>query len=469
MGLAMAIAYNVAPTAEEREFMKIIRDPVHGDIAIGGEEMSVVDTPQFQRLRGVRQLGTSYLVFPGAQHTRFEHSLGTCWIAKKMIAEINERARKAGLPETIPAEQARLISMAALLHDITHIPFGHTFEDERRILPPHDKSMTRLAYFLDAGNPLGRALDRLGLREDLVGFFGGGDRRPSSYAFELVAGAVCADLLDYLKRDAFFCGLNLAYDDRIFRYLNLEAGQLYFNLYSDRGFRQDAWSELVNLLRMRYHLTERVYYHHAKIASGAMLSRILEALLEAGGIQAEELYELRDDAFLFLLQQRIGRIPDYEPLLDKLVARKFYKRVYMVAKDPLQLAFPEPEHMERFQREFHMNEGQARTKLENRLARHLGAPPSAVIIYAPETNMRLKEARVTVRVDSGPLKSLADLKHPELDALRNQHRALWKFFLFMSPDYEGLFKKASRFMEREIGLPNQLELFNKGQLTLNLN
>jgi len=447
--------------------MKLIRDPVHGDIAISSEEMRIVDTPEFQRLRGIRQLGTSYLVFPGAQHTRFEHSLGTCWIAKKMMAEINGRARQAGLPEPIPPEKQRLVGMAALLHDITHIPFGHTFEDERRILPPHDKSMKRLAFFLDAGTQLGARLDQLGLRLELLDFFEKGARRPDAYAYELTAGAVCADLLDYLKRDAFFCGLNMAYDDRIFRYLHLEGGQLYFNLYNDRGFRQDAWSELINLLRIRYHLTERVYYHHAKMVSGAMLSRILEALLEAGGIRAVELYRLRDDAFIHVLEQRADRIPDFKPLLDSFLARKFYKRVYMVAKDPLHLDYPDARFMTRFQREFHSNEGGARAKLEARLARHLNVPPSAVVIYAPETNMRLKEARVTVRVDPGPLKSLADLKHPELDALRNQHQALWKFFLFMSPEYEHLFLKASRFMEKEIDLPNQLELFNKGQLTFN--
>lgn len=443
--------------------MKIIRDPVHGDIALSDEELRIVDTPQFQRLRGIRQLGTSYLVFPGAVHNRFEHSLGTCWLAKRMIDEINHQSVRAGLPPTICQDEARLLGFAALLHDITHIPFGHTFEDERRILPPHDDSAERLKFFLDRGE-LGHVLVDLGVRDQLFRLFTVADK--NRYDYQLIAGPICADLLDYLKRDAYFCGLNMAYDDRIFSYLRVEGDHLCFNLYNDRGFRQDVWSELIHLLRIRYHLTERVYFHHGKVASGAMLSRLLEALLAAKAFQAEELYTLRDDAFVFLVEQRIAHIPQFKPLLQAFLARRLYKRVYMVARHPLDLAKPGDQYMERFQREFHLNERGARNRLERRLAKHLGIPESAVILYAPETDMRLKEARVNVRIDAGPLRSLSHIHHPELEGLRNRHRAIWRFFLFMDPAYEDKFVKASRFMEREIGLPNQLELSNKGQLTL---
>ena len=445
--------------------MKTIRDTIHGDITLTGEEMRIVDTPEFQRLRGIRQLGTSNLVFPGAQHTRFEHSLGTCWVTKRMIEQINQRARRAGLSEPIDAERTRFLGLASLLHDITHIPFGHTFEDERRILPSHDKSGERLRYFLEEGQ-LGKVLTDLDLAGPLLAFFTQGKQQEPAFAWQLVAGPICADLLDYLKRDARYCGLNLDYDDRIFRYLNVEAGQLCFDLYSDRGFRQDAWSELINLLRMRYHLTERVYYHHTKMVSGAMLSRILEALMAIDGIGLEELYRLRDDGFLNLLEQRIDRIPDYRPLLQAYLSRRLYKRVYMIARDPLRPNFPSVDHLTRFQNDFHLNRAGARSRLENKLARHLRIPTSAVVIYAPDIHMQLKEANVMVRVNPGPLISLASLKQPELQALSGRHQALWKFFLFMDPAYEDKFLKASRFLAGEIGLPNQLELFNKGQMTL---
>jgi len=443
----------------------MIRDTIHGDITLSREEMTVVDTPEFQRLRYIHQLGTSYLVFPGAHHTRFEHSLGTCWLTKRMIGQINKTAVEADLPEPIDPEASRFLAMAGLLHDITHIPFGHTFEDERRILPAHDKSHERLHYFFHSPG-LGEVLSKLGLRDALLNFFTKGSKAKKNYGYALVAGPICSDLLDYLKRDAYYCGLQMAYDDRIFRYLNLEGGQLCFNLFNNRGFRQDALSELINLLRIRYHLTERVYFHHAKMASGAMLSRFLEAALAKGAIEVEELYRVGDEGLLHLLQSRSHKVAAFKPLLEAFKSRRLYKRVYMVAKDPFDPSRPSPGQLARFHHELHLNEGGARTKLEKRLARHLGVPPSALVLYAPDTGMRLKEAFIPVRIDAGPLVSLADVNHPELQALNNRHQALWKSFLFMDPRYEDSFVKASRFLEKELGLPNQLELFNKGQMTL---
>src|SRR5438552_5219526 len=112
---------------------KIIRDAVHGDMIFNREELRLIDTPQMQRLRGIKQLGASSLVYPGAVHSRFEHSLGTCWMAKRIIGAIKRNQEAAGTNSPIDEQAERVISAAALLHDITHIPYGHTFEDERRI------------------------------------------------------------------------------------------------------------------------------------------------------------------------------------------------------------------------------------------------------------------------------------------------------------------------------------------------
>ena len=79
--------------------------------------------------------------------------------------------------------------------------------------------------------------------------------------------------------------------------------------------------------------------------------------------------------------------------------------------------------------------------------------------------MNLKEASVTVRVDSGPLVQLSEFHHPELDALRNGHRAIWRFYLFLDRAYEHKALKAAQLLEDELGLPNQLELMHRGQLT----
>src|SRR6185436_6325599 len=139
---------------------KLIRDAVHGDIEIAPLEVELMDTPEFQRLRGIKQLGTAYLVFPSAVHTRFEHSLGTSWMAHKILESVRRT-------EAITTDDEAPIRVAALLHDITHIPFGHTLEDERRVLPRHDKDEERVEYFL-VNSAVGRILKREGIQDAVI-------------------------------------------------------------------------------------------------------------------------------------------------------------------------------------------------------------------------------------------------------------------------------------------------------------
>src|SRR6266853_6973106 len=209
---------------------KLIRDAVHGDIEMGSLEVELMDTPEFQRLRGIKQLGTAYLVFPSAVHTRFEHSLGTSWMAHRIL----EKVRRVG---TISADDARLIRVASLLHDITHIPFGHTLEDERRVLPRHDKDEERVDYFLRAST-VGRILKREGLQDAVIETLKSDD----TYQSDIVGGAISADLLDYLRRDTYFCGLSQYYDARIFESFIIEDGKLVMNLEKQGRQRQDALS-----------------------------------------------------------------------------------------------------------------------------------------------------------------------------------------------------------------------------------
>src|SRR5438445_10933055 len=167
---------------------KLIRDAVHGDIEMSSLEVELMDTPEFQRLRGIKQLGTAYLVVPSAVHTRFEHSLGTSWMAHRILQSV-------GAIEGVSQDEERLIRMAALLHDLTHIPFGHTLEDERRVLPRHDKDEERVDYFFKM-SVVARILKREGLQDAVIAILKGDD----TYRSDIVAGAISADLLDHLRR-----------------------------------------------------------------------------------------------------------------------------------------------------------------------------------------------------------------------------------------------------------------------------
>lgn len=435
---------------------KVIRDALHGDIEFTTAEMRLIDTPPVQRLRGIKQLGTSYLVYPSAVHTRFEHSLGTCWLAKRLLRGLRERG------EEIPAEDLEAVPAAALLHDITHIPFGHTFEDERRIFDRHDEDPDRLGHFL-ADHPLRAALRASGVADRVIELLSGDDpARP--YAREIISGTVCADLLDYLRRDAYHTGLAQAYDDRLFRAFQIADGHLAVDLQKDGLFRHDVLSELIHLLRVRYNLTERVYYHHAKAVAGAMISKALELAMEAGRIAAGELYELGDDSLLYLLHQRCEDLPDVTMILDDLRARRLYKRVYLLTLPGYGRTGIDEADRDRLAAAYHFDPARRR-EAERALADALKVPPGAVIVYCPSPRMQLKEAAVPVRVEPNRVVALDRLGNPEVTSLSTKHRGLWRFMVCLGRRYGDRFTRAGDAAEALFGVPNMIRLQDRGQLS----
>jgi uncharacterized protein len=437
---------------------KIIRDAVHGDIAFSREEMRLIDTAAVQRLRGIRQLGMANLVYPSAVHTRFEHALGTCFLAGK-IADAVELSSG----QRFTKDEHRLLRAAALLHDITHVPFGHTFEDERRLGERHDRDAKRLDAVFAQG--IGDELDRQDLLDGVRRLLTKGAEKPGPpILYDIVAGTICADLLDYLRRDAFHCGLSHSYDDRVFSLFTRIGGRLVLDLQRNGLFRHDALSELVHLLRMRYVLTERVYYHHAKVSAGAMISKALEMALAAGIFAYEELYGLRDDAFLYLLRTRAAKHSPLAKLLDALERRSLYKPVYLLTLGDFETPIAD-DILKSFERRFHLNEDGARTAIESDLADFLGLPPGGVIVYCPSTGMALKEARVEVRIDDTTTGTLAALRHPEVEVLLEKHRRLWRMVVLVAPTTPKRMNSAALHCESLFSLPNMLPRQSRGQLS----
>lgn len=435
---------------------KLIRDALHGDIEFTTAEMRLIDTPPLQRLRSIKQLGTSHLVYPSAVHTRFEHSLGTAWLAKRLLAGLEERGVE------IHAADRIAVPAAALLHDVTHIPFGHTFEDERRVFARHDEDPDRLAHFLSEPS-LAAALKGTGAADRVRELLGDGELdRP--YARELISGTVCADLLDYLRRDAFHTGLAQAYDDRLFRSFDVCDGHLAVDLQKGGLFRHDVLSELIHLLRVRYNLTERVYYHHAKAVAGAMVSKALELALREGRLALTDLYRLGDDSFLYVLRERCADLPDVVMLLDDLATRRLYKRVYLVTPPGYRQVGIAPEDQTRLAEAYHYDAGRRR-EAEAALAAQLGVPDGAVVVYCPSPGMQLKEARVPVRVEPDRVVPLAALGNNEVDSLAAKHRSLWRFFVCLRREYADRFTKAGELSEAVFGAANMVQLQDTGQLS----
>jgi hypothetical protein len=418
-----------------------MRDPVHGDVYLTHDELELLDTPELQRLRGVKQLGTAYLVYPGAVHTRFDHSIGTVHLTQRLIDSVNlsfELDPRATL--AISEEEARVIRIAALLHDATHIPFGHNIEDQDGLFERHD-SAYRYRRMFDRSRPLGRALERLGARDDVFSILTKpgteGRRDVPAYWHQIISGTIAADILDYLARDAYFTGLRLQVDERVASYFKIDraSGNLYVDLAKHDLLREDILSEIVRMLEARYYFSERVYYHHAKVAAGALVARAVDLLVRAGALSEEDLYDTTDDSLLLVL---LAAADTTEPalrarvrdLVERLRGRRLYKRACV---------FPRYENAgvqeELVARYFAGGGAAERAEVEARiedLVRFATGRDVRVIVYCPAQRMQLKEARIHVRWPGHdgvrPLAEFADRVH-RLQDLEDSYKNLWKFYV----------------------------------------
>lgn len=423
------------------------RDPVHGDMELPSELYAIMDTKEVQRLRGIRQLGTAFFVYPGAVHTRFEHSLGTCWLSLRLLNSLGIE---------LAAKERLAILVYALLHDVTHLPYGHTLEDERRIFERHDEP-ARIEEAYPSGE-LGRVLKRLGLLESVLEV---GLNR-TSWQHQIVSGAVGADLLDYLARDAFFCGLGQSYDARIFSLFGFdsEKRRLFLDAQRNGVVRYDALSEITNLLRLRYFLSERVYFHHTKTASGAMISRAVEEAVTAG-LSRKKLSTLTDEGLWMLLESQYAKLPIVAYLMSSLRSRKLYKRVFLLtAKLPI-------ERRHQFVDDYH-HSSKRRGRAESDIALSCKIDPKHLIIYCPALKMQLKEESLQVKVDCAPPRALDLLPTDEVSLLKERHRMLWRFFVFLSPEKMNKAEAVAKACEAYFAEANHLPHYRSGQLFLGI-
>ncbi len=448
------------PLAGRKRF-SVVRDPVHGDIYLTHEEMAVLDTPQMQRLRGVKQLGAADLVFPGARHTRFEHSIGTLHLAQGMIAAINLAAELAPREcVQVGPEEARIIRLAALVHDITHLPFGHHVEDQAGLLHRHD-SPQRFERLLCERTEVGRTLERLGARRDVLHILLPADARgrdpiPPCWS-EINADTICSDLLDYLARDAYFTGLKLEVDPRVLSYFKVDrsSGHLYVDLAKRGLLREDILSEMVRLLEARYYFSERVYYHHAKVAAGALVARAVELCLVHGCVAEEELDSTTDASLLDLLERssqraEAGVAHRVSSLVHRFRERRLPKRACV---------FPRPENaaaqeslVERyFARERHAERAAVEQRIAD-LVRFATGKEVEILVVCPARAMQLKEAQTHVRwpaeSELSPLSAHGE-RVPRLADLERAYRDLWKFYVFADSDDPALLSKVAEIAQAE--------------------
>lgn len=276
---------------------KVIRDPLWETVHLDPTAVSIVDTAEFQRLRYIRQLGLAHLVYPGATHTRFDHALGVYHLTRTGLRSLRERA---GVPPEV-WEDEELIPYAALLHDIGHYAYSHALEElEPEHLPAHHEEVSQRFFdspsLRDALAPLGTDAP-----ERLAQLIRGESEIPLR---GLISGSLDLDKMEYLRRDARFCGVP---------YGEVDVSRLVQGLMLLRdprtgryevGVHEKAIAALESLLFAKYQMFRNVYWHHAVRAATGLYKRIVEEAVRARLIDPEELIGPTDEELLYELSRR---------------------------------------------------------------------------------------------------------------------------------------------------------------------
>jgi HD superfamily phosphohydrolase len=299
----------------------VVRDPLWGTIELDHTARRVVDSAAFQRLRYIRQLGLAHLVYPGAHHSRFDHALGVYHLIRRAIEGLELRGQLTGVD---PVE-CRLVPLAGLLHDVGHYPFSHALEElEEPLIPGHHESLTgRFLRDPDVRGALESvAPDGPARVEALI------RGRSDSPLQGLVSGSLDLDKVEYLKRDARFCGVPYGEVD-VDRLLNaLMVLDPPGGGRREVGVHEKGVAALESLLFSKYQMFRNVYWHHGVRAGTVLYKRIVFDALGDGLIVADELIGKTDEALLFLLAERAeeGRSEGVARLVDALQRRRLPKR-----------------------------------------------------------------------------------------------------------------------------------------------
>ncbi len=343
-----------------------IRDPIHGFVKVRPEELKVVDTAFFQRLRRIRQLSCAYMAYPGANHSRFEHSLGAMHVAGLTSAILVDKGY-------IDKDAESELRLAGLLHDVGHGPFSHLFEEllHSKTGITHEDMSSRIVAETEVGEALAReGFDPKGMSRLAVG------RAPGRKHFmnEVIAGTLSADIMDYLLRDSYYTGAGFGRVDitRVIDSFEVDEDHL--------AIESDAIHSFEALTVARYEMFKAVYFHKTCRAAEAMVVRAMElADDELGLTQVQDLSkfaELDDSEVLCRIMAMKGgsSAKRAQRLVKDFVERRLLKCVYeklMIRKEGILESL--------------LNKASVRADVVAEIAGIAGVDPQDVYIDVPTT------------------------------------------------------------------------------------
>lgn len=328
-----------------------IRDPIHGLIEFSEREKKLIDTPVFQRLRRIRQLAMAFLVYPGALHTRFDHSIGVMHIAGRICNELKKVRRNK-----VTKAEIEKIRFAALLHDIGHGPFSHTSENVLTAINNTNKDKVdsntnskqdrkkiheKITVDIIETDPKIKSILSCDERRYIIRLIE--DKGMRDWRRNLISSELDVDKMDYLLRDAYFAGVKYGqYDlEQIIESCRIgKVGTQTFLAISSEGIYA-----LEQLLLARYHMTQQVYWHRVSLISDQMIIRGITLAIKEGNTDIEKLYQYDENDTENFVQRYINYHD--EKMIDilknceqkkacEIFNRLYYRKLFkMVAELPL--------------------------------------------------------------------------------------------------------------------------------------
>lgn len=294
---------------------KFIRDSIHGNLPLDPFEIEVLDYPQLQRLRRVKQLGFISLIYPGANHSRFEHSIGTMHLASKLADQLE-----------LSKDDKDLVRIAGLLHDAGHGPFSHVSE---AVLGVNHEEIT--AFVIEKTSIHDKLSEKFDTKEIIDIINGEGKLGP------IISGDLDMDRMDYLIRDSHYTGVAYGVIDteRIISNLKLER-----ELILDIKGVQAAESALT----ARYLMYPSVYQHHTTRIINAMFRRCLRDLINQDSLDPKDMYKYDDADMISICRHSEGLSRE---MMEKIDNRNLLKRAKVL---PANL-FEEPEKIFKIEKE----------------------------------------------------------------------------------------------------------------------
>ena len=474
---------NLVARSHLLDHYKVITDQVWDEIWITELEACMMDTREFQRLHWVLQLGSSIFVYPTASHTRFEHALGTLEAADRIVRSCIENSQTYGTPSIGPYSHM-LCRLAALLHDLAQMPYAHTLDNDgeghlietewknsvlrRDLLSKKwvDNKEERIGFmerqlrkFFEEklGQTRKNEIDQIveSLRSDLEWILCDSSRdklpsSPSKYYLrpiaDIVGNTLCADLIDYVQRDLLSAGFRDRISLRPLHFFlvqnfaekaneSIEVPRLVLAPWKKTKpdkMRRDVITEAIELLRKRYSLGERVYFHHAKMAAAAMVIKAVAL----SGLKCEDIWNHGDYSLLrYLVELKDSNNNEHSSatIIKSLLQRDLFKTAYELKHKEK----PDPgDPVDRVKDEYARGKAAnvRQRKLEGDIATCVGISSNDLVVYSPDPDMNTKEFRALIwPKEAAKIVRLEDLGEakPESDELQRKHRSLWRLTVFV--------------------------------------